>query len=129
MLEFYLTEEAVIALHNDIIKKTGGTHGVRDMGLLSSAINAPFQSFDGNEIYPTIYEKASRLAFGLIQNHAFIDGNKRIAAHIMLIFLSVNGIELYYSQEELEDLFLALASSEITQDELTKWLKKHSYIS
>jgi len=109
MLEFFLTEEAVIALHKDVIKKTGGIDGVRDIGLLSSALRLPFQSFGGYEIYTTIYEKASRLAFGLIQNHAFFDGNKRIAAHIMLIFLSVNGIELYYSQ-----------------DELTEWLKKHS---
>ena len=126
MLEFYFNEETVIALHKDLIEKTGGIYEIRDIGLLSSALNVPFQSFGDTEIYPTVYEKASRLAFGLIQNHAFIDGNKRIAAHIMLIFLSVNGIELCYSQEELENLFLALASSEITLNELTEWLKNHS---
>ena len=73
MLKFYFSEQTVIAIHNDLVKHTGGSEGIRDKGLLSSALNAPFQSFGGQEIFPTTFEKAARLACGLIQNHAFID--------------------------------------------------------
>ncbi|MBQ6001890.1 MAG: type II toxin-antitoxin system death-on-curing family toxin, partial [Synergistaceae bacterium] len=92
--EFFFDEDTVIALHDAVVAKTGGRQGVRDMGLLSSAVRSPFQSFGGYDVYPTIYEKAARLGFGLAQNHAFIDGNKRIAAHAVLTFLSLNGIEI-----------------------------------
>ena len=86
MLNFYFDEETVIALHNDLIREIGGIEGIRDEGLLSSALNAPFQSFGGHEVYKSIHEKAARLAWGLVQNHAFIDGNKRTAAHVMILF-------------------------------------------
>ena len=125
MLKFYFSEQTVIAIHNDLVKHTGGSEGIRDKGLLSSALNAPFQSFGGQEIFPTTFEKAARLACGLIQNHAFIDGNKRIAAHIMLLFLRVNGVSLKYSQKELGDLFLGLADSKITFQELLEWIISH----
>lgn len=105
--------------------KTGGSEGVRDRGLLSSAVYAPFQSFGGCDVYPTIYEKAARLAYGLAQNHEFIDGKKRIAAHAMLVYLKANGITLSYTQKELEDIFLGLAASEATFDDLVRWLKNH----
>ena len=122
---FYFGEEVVISIHDNLIEQTGGSKGVRDMRLLSSALNAPFQSFGGQEIFPTIPEKAARLAYGLVQNHAFIDGNKRIAAHVMLVFLKVNGITLRYSKKELENLFLGLAASKITFQELTEWITHH----
>lgn len=125
MPEFYFDEKTVIALHDALVDKTGGSEGVRDMGLLSSAIRAPFQSFGGYEVYPDIEQKAARLAYGLVQNHAFIDGNKRIAAHVMLVYLKVNGITLTYTQKELQDILLGLAASEITFNDLVEWIKNH----
>ena len=81
-----LTKYQIILLHAQLIKETGGMEGIRDEGLLDSAILSPFQSFDGKELYPSVLEKGARLGFGLIQNHAFIDGNKRIGVHAMLVF-------------------------------------------
>ncbi|MBQ9596146.1 MAG: type II toxin-antitoxin system death-on-curing family toxin [Synergistaceae bacterium] len=120
-----LTIEQVIGLHSEIVSESGGSDGIRDMGLLDSAVNAPFQSFGGYDVYPTIYEKAARLGFGLAQNHAFIDGNKRIAAHALLSFLSINGIEIDCTEFELFSVFYKLASSEITFEDLVKWLRTH----
>lgn len=120
-----LSVEQVISMHSRLVMKTGGSDGIRDEGLLESAVNAPFQSFGGYDVYPTIYEKAARLGFGLAQNHAFIDGNKRIAAHVMLVFLAANGIEMDCTESELSSLFLELAASEITFEELTEWIINH----
>ena len=113
-------------MHTRLILKTGGSDGVRDEGLLDSAVNTPFQSFGGYDVYPTIYDKAARLVFGLAQNHAFIDGNKRIAAQAVLTFLAVNGIEIDCTEFELFSLFYKLAASEVTFDDLVKWLMNHS---
>jgi death-on-curing protein len=77
--------------------------------MLESALAAPFQTFDGQELFPSIYQKAARLGYGLASNHAFIDGNKRIGAHVMLVFLALNGIGLEYEQDELSDLFMKIA--------------------
>lgn len=93
--------------------------------MLDSALNAPFQIFDNIDLYPSIIEKAARLCFGLIKNHPFIDGNKRIGAHIMLVFLDLNNIKLKYSQEELYRIILGLASSENTYEDLLNWLYNH----
>ena len=95
------------------------------MGLIDAAANSPFQSFGGYDVYPTIYEKAARLGFGLAQNHAFIDGYKRIAAHVALALLKGNGIEIDCTEFELFSMFLKLASSEVTFDDLVSWLKNH----
>ena len=121
-----LTVEQVKAMHTRLVMKTGGSDGVRDMGLLESAVNAPFQSFGGCDVYPTILEKAARLSFGLSQNHAFTDGNKRIAAQAVLTFLALNGIEIDCTEFELFSLFYKLAASEVTFDGLTDWLKNHA---
>ena len=112
-------------LHSQLISETGGTDGIRDEGLLDSAISAPFQSFAGTEIYPSIQQKAARLGYGLVKNHAFIDGNKRIGAHAMLIFLVLNKIDLDYMQDELSGIFLKIAAGEITQDDLLEWIITH----
>ena len=95
------------------------------MGLLESAVNAPFQSFGGYDVYPTIYEKVARLGFGLAQNHAFIDGNKRIAVLAMLMFLKGNNIEIDCTEFELFSVILKLAASEVTFNDLVKWIKNH----
>ena len=120
-----LTVGQIISMHSQLIMATGGSDGIRDKGLLESAVNAPFQSFGGWDVYPTIYEKAARLGFGLAQNHAFIDGNKRIAAHAVLVFLAYNGIEIDCTERELFSMFMRLAESEATFEELVSWLMDH----
>ena len=120
-----ITVEQVIILHSDMIRETGGSDGIRERGLLESAVNAPFQSFGGYDVYPTIYEKAARLGFGLTQNHAFIDGNKRIAALIVIEFLKINGIEIDCTEFELFSLFYKLAASEISFENLVEWIQIH----
>ena len=120
-----LTKEQVIALHHELILETDGVDGLRDEGLLDSAINTPFQSFDGEDTYPSLYQKAARLGYGLIQNHAFLDGNKRIGAHVMLVFLTLNGVELKYTQQELSDMILAIAAGERDYQGMVNWILDH----
>ena len=120
-----LTKAQVLMLHRELIRQTGGTDGLLDKGLLDSALNAPFHSFDGTDAFPSIQQKGARLGYGLIQNHAFVDGNKRIGAHVMLVFLALNGIELDYTQEELSDMVLAVASGELSFDAMVKWIVEH----
>ena len=92
--------------------------------MLDSALSAPFQSFGETDFYPTTQEKAVRLAYGLVMNHPFHDGNKRIGAHVMLIFLELNGYRLRYSQEELIHEILALAEGTLQREDLSRWLKE-----
>ncbi|ERL22627.1 death-on-curing family protein [Oribacterium sp. oral taxon 078 str. F0263] len=120
-----LSREQIIVLHSQLIQETGGTEGIRDEGLLDSALAAPFQSFADTEVFPSIQQKAARLGYGLVKNHAFIDGNKRIGAHAMLVFLALNKIELDYTQDELSDAFLRIATGEISQDDLLQWIIIH----
>lgn len=108
-----LTKEQVLMIHSELIRETGGSDGLRDDGLLDSALNAPFQGFGDVDIFPSLQQKGSRLGYGLICNHAFVDGNKRIGAHIMLLFSPLNGIELTYTQEELSDIVLDVAASKL----------------
>ena len=120
-----LTEEQVMILHSELVKVTGGTDGIRDEGLFDSAVNAPFQSFGGYDVYPSIEQKAARLAYSLVSNHAFIDGNKRISALIMLVFLALNGIEINCTEREMYSVFMGLADSKITFDDLVEWIMNH----
>lgn len=121
----WLTKEQVIRLHSELIAATGGLDGLRDENLLQSALLSPMQTYDSKELFPTIIDKAVRLACGLTQNHPFIDGNKRIGAHAMLIILALNGISLSYSQKELSDVFLQLAADEVSFEELRDWVYSH----
>ena len=120
-----LSKEQVIKLHASLIKAAGGSEGIRDEGMLDLALNNPFQSFDGKDLYPSIQAKAARLCFGLVRNHAMLDGNKRLGAHTMLVFLALNGYELSYSQNELSDVILALASGDIGEKEILRWIIGH----
>lgn len=120
-----LSKKQIIMLHSQLIAETGGVDGIRDEGLLDSALAAPFQSFNDTDVYPSIQQKAARLGYGLVKNHAFIDGNKRIGAHAMLVFLALNKIELTYTQDELADTFLKAAAGEITQNHLLEWIVYH----
>ena len=120
-----LSKRQILMLHTALIAQTGGIDGVRDEGLLDSAINAPFQTFAEQDLYPTVLEKAARLGFGLISNHPFLDGNKRIGAHAMLTFMGVNQINLCCTDEELISLILQVASGRLDSDGMLEWLKSH----
>jgi len=120
-----LTKEQVLSLHHDLIETYGGSDGLRDEGLLDSALAAPFQTFDGRSVLPSVQQKAVRLGFGLIMNHPFVDGNKRTGTHVMLTMLAMNGIELDYTQKELYEIILAIASGITSYEELLKWVLDH----
>ena len=120
-----LSKHQILLIHGQLIAETGGSSGLRDEGMLDSALNSPFQTFGGEDVYPSLQQKAARLCFGLVKNHPFIDGNKRIGAHVMLVFLALNGIELQYSQTELSDVILQLAAGEIKSSDLLHWILAH----
>ena len=117
-------QDKVLLLHQLLIEQTGGEDGVRDFGLLDSALEACFATFDGKELFPTKEEKAARLGVGLVANHAFVDGNKRICLYVMLTFLEVNGIRLETNDDELVELGLGLAQGEIKYEELLQWIRE-----
>ena len=120
-----LSKNQVTALHSALIREFGGIDGIRDEGLLESALAAPFQTFGGEPVYPSLQAKAAQLGFGLIRNHPFVDGNKRIGAHTILVFLAVNGIELRYEQQELIDIVLSVAAGQIDRQGLLQWILDH----
>ena len=117
-----LTKEQIISLHSDLIQEYGGSGGLHDENLLDSALSAPFQTYDGQSPFPSVQHKAARLGFGLIMNHPFVDGNKRIGTHVMLTMLAMNGIELNYTQKELYEFILCVASGQVSYEELLKWI-------
>ena len=120
-----LSKPQILLLHEQLIAETGGSSGLRDEGMLDSALNAPFQTFGGEDVYPSLQQKAARLCFGLVKNHPFVDGNKRIGAHVMLVFLALNGIELQHTQTELSDIILQLAAGTIQSSDLLNWILTH----
>ena len=119
------SKEKVELLHQLIAQETGGSVGIRDEGLLDSAIEGIFQTFDGKELYKTKEEKGARLGFMLISNHAFLDGNKRIGMHVMLTFLEVNGIRLECSDDDIIEAGLGVASGRMGYDDLLDWVRNH----
>ena len=121
-----LTKSQVINIHSTLISSTSGSDGVRDDGMLESALAAPFQTFGGENLYPALLQKATRLACSLVSDHPFIDGNKRIGVHTMLVFLALNGVEIECTQAELIEIGLSLAQSTLSYEELFKWLCDHS---
>ena len=120
-----LTEQQVLSIHEMMIKATGGLGGVRDMSLLQSAMNAPFQAFGGKEVYPSLLSKASAMCRSVISNHPFVDGNKRTGIHVMLIFLEVNGVQPDYTKEELVDLGFGIAAGNFDVNDILNWLSEH----
>ena len=123
MIKF--SKEKVKLLHQLLWEETGGSVGLRDEGLLDSALESAFASFDGTEFYPTKEEKAARLGFALISNHAFVDGNKRIGVYVMLSFLEMNGIRLQCNDDELVHIGLSVAAGSMKYDELLQWIIDH----
>ena len=119
------SEEKVLLLHQLIVAETGGSNELRDIGLLDSALEGIFQTFGGEEFYPTKEEKGARLGYTLISNHAFVDGNKRIGMYVMLTFLEVNGIHMDCTNEDVVEAGLGVASGEMNYEELLAWVKTH----
>ena len=120
-----LSQKQILTLHFQLIQEFGGSDGVRDDGLLESALAAPFQTFGGEPVYPSMQAKAAQLGFGIVCNHPFVDGNKRIGAHAMLVFLAVNGIELCYEQQELIDIIMSVASGKTDRNGFLQWILNH----
>ncbi len=120
MIKF--SKDKVLLLHSLITAETGGDPNLRDLNLLESALEAAFQTFDGRELFPTKEEKGAKIAFSLISNHAFVDGNKRIGMYILLTFLEVNGIKLLASQDDIVRVGLAVASGQMTYEQLLEWI-------
>lgn len=121
----YLNLEEVLALHRMVIAQSGGINGTRDIHALESSIAQPRMTFGGEDLYPTLVEKAAALGFSLISNHAFLDGNKRIGHAAMETFLILNGLEIQASVAEQEAIILRLAAGELDRAAFTSWLGAH----
>lgn len=122
-----LTIEEIIELHDKLIDRTGGSYGLRDQNLLESAVYSTVSGFEGSEAYPTVEEKAARFMFALINNHAFVDGNKRIGVFAMLMTLQLNSVKLNYTQSELVSLGLSVADGSNGYDEILAWIIEHKF--
>ena len=121
----YLTAEQVLFIHYRLVSETGGEHGVRDLGLLESAVARPQATFDRQELYTDVFEKAAALIESLINNHPFVDGNKRTGITCAVLFLQQNGVSFSAKNADLEKLTLRVASSKAGRSEIAQWLKKH----
>lgn len=117
-----LSEDKVLLLHQILTEETGGSAGVREMSLLNSALESAYATFGGQELYPTRQQKAARIGFSLISNHAFVDGNKRIGMFILLVFLEVNGIKIRPTNDEVARVGLSVAAGEMNYDDLLEWI-------
>lgn len=122
----YLTLGEVLDLYHKVMQQSGGAVGLRDLGLLESALAQPRASFSGKDFYETVEDKAAALGFSLIANHPFIDGNKRVGHAAMELFLMLNGSEIHATIDEQETLILRLASGRLNRAQLCAWLKKHA---
>lgn len=126
MIETFIhfIKQDIIQFHDDLEKNFILSPGIRDMALLESAVNAPFQTFMGQDLYPSVFDKAAQLCYGLANNHPFVDGNKRTALHSMLVYLEINDIQIDYKQEEMEDLIIRVSSGQLKSSELSLLLSK-----
>ncbi len=122
---FYFSKQDVIYLHSNLILKFGGSDGIRDEGMLESALNTPLQTFDSSDLYPTPVDKIARLSFGLAMDHPFYDGNKRIAAKALDVGLKANGIILLATNDEMIDKFLSLATGSVSYQDFLSWVQNH----
>ncbi len=122
----YLTVEQVLFLHGRVIEETGGSHGVRDIGLLQSAVARPQATFEGEELYPDVFSKAAALMESLVGSHPFVDGNKRTGVAAAAIFLTRKGWTLEVSNPELEDFAFRVAGGELSVAGIAQYLGLHS---
>lgn len=121
------TPKQVLAVHERTIQKYGGSSGIRDTGMFQSAINRPFATFDGQDLYPDIYLKAGALIQSIVKNHPFIDGNKRTAFIITYNFLVLNGIKITAGEKQIVKFMVSVANQNLSVDEIASWLKSHSH--
>lgn len=124
-----IESQQVLKMHSMLIERIGGRDGVRDLSVLKSALEAPFQTFLGEDLYLTIEQKAARLCYGLIKNHAFHDGNKRIGVLTLLTFLEINEIKVEFNDEELIDIGISIATDKMSLEALTDKINQHKKIS
>lgn len=120
------TVQDIYELHIQLKETFILSSGIRDENLLASAVNTPFQTFMGNDLYPSLYDKAAQLCYGIANNHPFIDGNKRTALHSMYVYLIINGFDITASQQEVENLIINVAAGNMTNVELAQWLRNNT---
>jgi death-on-curing protein len=123
MIKF--SKEKVLLLHKLLTEETGGDPNLRDIALLDSALESAFQTFDGNELYPSKEEKGARIGYALISNHAFVDGNKRIGMYVLMTFLETNGIKINPTIDDVARVGLAVASGQMKYDDLLLWIHEN----
>lgn len=121
----YLTTENVIQIHFELVEATGGSQGLRDLGLLESAVTRPQATFEGKDLYPNPLLKASALVHSLLLNHMFVDGNKRTATVSMIEFLILNGKKIQAANKEIVDFALWIENKKPTIEQIAQWLEKH----
>jgi death-on-curing protein len=122
----YLTLNEVLAVHDQVMRQSGGAVGVLSLSALESALAQPRMTFGGEDLYPALAEKAAALGYSLIANHPFVDGNKRTGHAAMEVFLMVNGFEIQASVDEQERVILQVAAGEMEREEFTEWLRAHA---
>ena len=120
------TLQDIYQLHIQLENAFVLSSGVRDENLLASAVNTPFQTFMGNDLYPSIYDKAAQLCYGIANNHPFTDGNKRTALHSMYVYLIINGFDIMATQQDVENMIIDVAAGNMTNTELVQWLQKNT---
>ena len=122
----YLTPQQVLAIHDQMIKRFGGSHGIRDIGLLESAVARPQTTYGGKDLYPTVFLKTAALLHSLLRNHQFVDGNKRTAYTSAGIFLKLNGYKLTPLGKKSSDFMIKAENEKFELEEIADWLKKNS---
>ena len=122
----FIPDEIVPTIHHDLVRRYGGESGIRDKGLLASALAQPKMTFGGKYLHKSIFEKAAAYGFHVCRNHPFVDGNKRVAFILMVLFLDRNGWEFNASEEESYSAMISLADGKMTKPQLASWLKEHS---
>ncbi|MCB8606518.1 type II toxin-antitoxin system death-on-curing family toxin [Veillonella nakazawae] len=120
------TVQDIHELHTQLEDEFVLSSGVRDENLLASAVNTPFQTFMGNDLYPSIYDKAAQLCYGIANNHPFTDSNKRTALHSMYVYLIINGYDITATQQDVENLIINVAAGNMTNVELAQWLRDNT---
>lgn len=123
----YLSLEQILVIHQDQIDRYGGSHGIRELALLESVIYRPQTTFENEELYPSIFDKAAALIHSIIRNHPFLDGNKRTGITSGIAFLEINGFFLKVTQKQLIETVLKIASKEWNMEQISQWLRTNSH--
>ena len=121
-----ITKEEVLLIHNEVIKLHGGSNGIREISGLESAITRPYQTFGGEDLYPTVFEKAAAIGESIIMNHPFVDGNKRTGYVLMEALLRIGGYKTSSSDDELYSLVISISTGELKFDQIVEWLKNNT---